>query len=142
MYNNSNSGNNYGNQGNYRPYNGNRGYGAPQQNRPVKKHSGAKAGINKKGKHAGAQHVSFWNYSRSRGLVSGVATVYSGTHEVKSKAGRVWQNWMVSWKNNKTMQTGTTSALYDPQSGKVIINAWGWVLNPRTNYAGKFTRSK
>lgn len=131
-YSRGNGGNQYNQNNNYR------GNGGGQ-----KKHSGAKMGINQRGSQKGKQHIVFWNYSRTRGLISGIATPYKGTKEVKSKtSGRVWHNWMVSLTNKRTFQKWTTSGLFDPQSGKLIISELGWVVNPKARnggYCGTFT---
>jgi hypothetical protein len=143
---NYNRGNNYS--GGYSRGNGggyNRGYNNGGNNggqMPIKKHSGAKMGINQRGTQKGKQHIVFWNYSRQRGLISGIATPYKGTKEVKSKtSGRIWQNWMVSLQNKKTFQSWTTSGLFSPESGRLIIDSLGWVVNPKAKnggYAGTF----
>lgn len=143
MYNNYQGGQGYNSpfNGGYPNQNQNRQYRQNGgQNRPMKKHSGAKMGINRSGKMKDAPNITFWNFSRERGLITAIATPYSGTHEKKSKTGRIWQNWMVSWFNKRTMQRGTTSGLYDAQNNKLIISDWGWVVNPKApngGYAGR-----
>jgi len=134
---------NRGGQQNFTRYNG--GNNVPMNrnnnfNQMRKKHSGAKSGVNKAGKMKGAINITFWNYSRGGGLLTGIATPYGGTHEVKSKSGRLWQNFMVSWFNKTTKAKGTVSGLYEPASGKLLISDWGWVVNPKApngGYAGR-----
>lgn len=128
--------------GNYGPeFRGPQGGGGGQ--RPVKKHSGAKSGVNSKGSAKGKQNITGWNYSRNGGLLTFIATSYKDTDKHKSKSGRVWENWMVSWFNKTTKAKGVVSGLYDTTTGKLIINDWGWVVNPKApngGYSGKFTK--
>lgn len=112
------------------------------KSRDYKKHSGAKVGVNQKGSRKGEKHITFWNYSKQRGLITGIGTSYSGTKTHESKSGRKWQNWMVVLQNKRTFQEWKTSGLYDLTTGKLIINSMGWVVNPkapRGGYAGTFT---
>lgn len=122
------SNNNGGNNRN----NNNRNHGGNDQ----KKHTGSTSGMDKKKR----PYVSGWNYSRRHGIVSYFACPFKGSVEVTSKkSGKVWQNWMVKVKPEKGAEY-ITSGMYDKASGKVIMQAEGMVMNPRTNYCGKFTR--
>jgi len=124
-YNNYNRGgyrsnNNYGN-GNRNSY----------QQREQKKHSGCKSGTDRNGK----PYVQGWKFDKRNGLRSFYATPYKGTQEVKSKTGKVWQNWFVRIKNADGSEI-KTSGMYDVSTGKVIIDSVGFVMNPRGGRGG------
>src|SRR5690606_7896498 len=105
-YNRNNNG--YNGSGYNNGYNnrGNSGYG--NQQRPQKKRSGCKSGTDRNGK----PYIQGWKYDKTNGLRKFYATPYSGTQEVTSKSGKVWQNWFV----RVTMPDGSeikTSGMYD-----------------------------
>lgn len=118
----------YYNDRNERYYQGNSQRGNYQLQ---KKRSGCKSGTDKNGK----PYVQGWKYDKRNGLRSFYASPYSGTQEVKSKTGRLWQNWFVRVRNADGTEI-RTSGLYDPSSGKVTIQDFGFVMNPRGGYGG------
>jgi hypothetical protein len=140
----------------YTPYQGNAGYGAPYSqnynnarsngnNGQRKKHSGAKMVVINKGNYKGTQGVSFWNYSRSGGMLSGLCVPYGKTHEVKSKTGRIWHNYMLKWQNKTTKLSGIVGCLFEPATGKVLVKDWGWTINPKApngGYAGRVGKKR
>lgn len=52
------------------------------------------------------------------------ARPYKGTHETKSKSGRVWMNYFVTIRH-KNMTTTKTSGLFEPSTGKCLIKEFG-----------------
>jgi hypothetical protein len=99
---------------------------------PVKKHSGCKGGIDKKGR----SYVSGWKYSKRSGLVSLFAAPYKGTSTHKSENGRTWENWIVKLQNKSTMTETIMPCLFDRSTGKVIIQKLGFVMNPKGGKGG------
>lgn len=115
---------------------GNRG-GGYRSGGEQKKRTGCKSG-NKNGR----QYITGWNYSRSRGMITFIAGPYRNTQEVKSKNGRVWQNWFVKLFNKRTMQEIRTSGMYEVATGRLIMSDLGMIANPKTNYFGSNRRKK
>jgi len=133
------SNNNYGGGGRSyggRSYGSYRGGSYGRQSQP-RKHTGCRSGNTKNN----TPYVRGWNYSKQHGMVAFFAAPYSGTHVSESKNGRQWQNWMIKVQP-KMGKEFIVSGLYDMQTGRVISQQLGIVMNPRTNYCGRFTRGK
>jgi len=130
-----------------RPYNNsgygnNRGYNNNNyNNRPKKKHSGCRAGTDKKGN----PYLTGWNYSKSRGMISFFAAPTSKTKKSTSGSGRTWYNWMLKVFNKRTLQTTIYSCLVTEDCSKAVIEKLGFVMNakaPNGGYVGSFTRKR
>ena len=98
----------------------------------TKKHSGCKSGVDKKGR----RYVSGWKYTKRAGLVSFFAAPYKGTKQRRSKNDILWENWIVKFRSNTTMVEDITTCLYNVQSGKVVIQKMGFVMNPKGGKGG------
>ena len=92
------------------------GAGRYQASAP-KKHSGARFVT----KEDGAQIVSGWNYSRSKGMVVLYARPFKNTHRVESKNGKIWVNLFVTIVYRKTGQIVKTGALLDVQAKRLYV---------------------
>lgn len=107
-----------------------------------RKHSGARASVISRGKRAGEKCVTGWNYSRGAGLVSFLASPYKDSRVVSSKVGRKWGTWILKITHKRTRTSEVKPCLYDMTTGKVVCEALGIVLNPATNYCGRYYRTK
>lgn len=116
----------YNNSGNY---NNNRNQGQPQ-----KKHSGCRKGQDKKGN----PYLIGWNASKTRGMISFIASPYSGTKEIKSKSGKTWQNWFVKITFKATGDIKNYSGMYNVSNNKLYIKDLNLVANPGAPNGGYF----
>lgn len=127
----------YNNNGGYNRYRRDGGYNAGQygsynqNNRPRKKKSGAKAGVDKNRK----PYVRGWNASRRFGLRVFYCSPYKNTGQHDSRTGRTWENWMCRIQQQGAKEI-IVSCLYDTTTRKVTIPEMSIVINPSTNYCG------
>lgn len=117
-------------------YNNNHGGGYNKQT--YKKRSGAKSGIDKHGR----PYVNGWNANGRGEMISIIAAPYSSTRRhVGEQRGNSWENWCAKVQIGKH-KPELHSCLYEVSTGRVIIKDLGFVMNPKTNYTGTFTRKK
>lgn len=132
-----------GNGGSYRPsYGGRSNYqsrssfgGNGYQSAAPKKHSGARFVT----KEDGAQIVSAWNYSRSKGMVVLYARPFKNTHRVESKNGKIWVNLFATIVYRKTGQIAKTGALLDVQAKRLYVKELNMIATSKGKggYFGK-----
>lgn len=115
----------------------------PQQ--PKKKHSGCRLHTNFVDKQTGeivnAHFMTAWNYSKSRGMLSIIASPRKG--DKLKTANPKFENWAVKVFNTKTLETVWHNGFYDKTKQKVTIKDMQFVLNPRAKnggYAGTFVK--
>lgn len=127
--------NNYNGAGRRYGYNQNYSYNNYENNRnnynKPKKKSGCKSGIDRNGK----PYIQGWKADKTNGLRKFYASPYKNTQEVKSKKGKVWQNWFV----RITMSNGEeirTSGMFDVANDKLIIPQLSFIMNPKGGYGG------
>jgi hypothetical protein len=104
------------------------------QNQPKKKHTGCKFGSTKDG----VPYISAWNASKSRGMISMIASPYKGTKTKKSKTGKTWENWFVKITMKNTMDIKNFSGLYNVDNQKLYIKDLNMVANPKAPNGGYF----
>ena len=101
------------------------------------KHSGSASGVGKAG-----PWVNGWNYSKRDGMTKIFCHRYKGSHTGTSKIGKRWEVWIAQitvGKNEPYIQP----CLHYPDTGRVIINSLGFVLNPKApnkGYCGTFSK--
>jgi len=127
--------NNYGNRGYSRSGYNQGGYSRSGNTRSGRKHSGCRMTVVK---DTGEQIVVGWNYSRSRGMISFIASPYKGTKTSTSRSGRDWENWFVKITNKRTMQITNHSGLWDCQRRRLLIKDLNMVANPGAPNGGYF----
>lgn len=114
-----------------------------RQNRKIEqvKHSGAKWKEAVNGKIV--KPVMYgWNYSKTRGMITFIASPYKKTKRVKSANGKEWENWFVKIFNKRTLQELKTSGLYDVANRRLIISDLGMIatLKGSGGYFGTFKK--
>jgi hypothetical protein len=112
--------------------------GGGQQRSAPKKHSGCKQVVMQRGGNSGETCLVVWNFSKRRGMISGIITPYKGTKTSTSKNGRVWENWFCTLDYKDSGQQRKCSALVDPSTGKAIVKELGMIANPRAKNGGYF----
>lgn len=127
--------NNYNNRNNYR--NDYRGGG--YRNQPKKK-SGAKTGIQSKGKNEGKIYVSAWKANKRHGMVSIIGFENGRSVRSESRNGNKFVTIMfeITFKDqgNTMLELGN----YNLVTGKVYLERLGWVIStkaPNGGYCGK-----
>ncbi len=134
-YNNRNSGYSRGGySGGY-----NRGYNRNNYNNNAqqKKRSACKKGY--ANGDADAPYYAGYNKSRS-GFLSILARPYKKTKDSTSKSGKRFQNWFVTYKVGRFGAEQKTSGMLNLDSGKLVVESLGIVMNPKTNYCGTYKR--
>jgi hypothetical protein len=102
-----------------------------------KKNNGSKSG-----EKNGVIWINGWNNSADRGFVKVSIFPYSGSHEVKSEAGKTH---IVLMANIQYLNSGMTDhypVTYCVETGYVLLKKHGWLLNPKKNQMTRFTGSK
>ena len=106
--------------------------GYNRNNRPQKKHSGARLIKGEKG-----MFISAWKYTQA-GMLSITANFWKDAHSEPSEKspGYAWECWVVNILNKSTGQKSTHAALYNPKNGKLRISSLNWVINPSAPNGG------
>nr|WP_321356639.1 hypothetical protein [uncultured Draconibacterium sp.] len=120
--------------GEYYESRGNRGYsrGYRNDNRQPKKKSGCRLGQDKKGRPC----ITFWNVSKTRGFISGVAVPCD---KAKTKSPNS-DKWVVSVRFPTKKETFT--GFYNVNSKKLTIPDLAMVANPSKDYFGTYIKRK
>lgn len=124
----------------------NRGYSG--NNAPRKKHSGCKMQNSYVSKATGevvnAPLITGWNYAKSRGMLSFIATPRKDK-KIRETAHPDWENWYVKVFNKRTLQTEHHNGFYQLSKGRLFIKDMVMMLNPKApngGYVGTYIRSK
>jgi hypothetical protein len=137
-----NTGGNYGNSGGYSGNSGSysRSYGG---NAPVKKKSGSKAGTAfSRSTGEGKPWVSGWKKVNG-GIISIICGPYHKTDTYESKMGRKSQTWLANIQPPNGAQAYRLPCMYYMDTGRVVIDGLGFVINPKAangGYCGTFKK--
>lgn len=104
-------------------------------NQPQKKKSGCK--FESENRKTGRPLMFGWNASRTRGLISFVASPRIEKHKTSSPR---WENWAVKMQFVDGVKW--FNGLYDLDKKRLIIKDLQMIANPSKNYFGKLFRSK
>lgn len=135
---NSNGGNN-----NNRKSNNNRSNGEVKHRTTAKAGSYVVRKTNKDSKRKKGDSVPYvrgWRPTKHGGI-SYFCTPFKSTKEVVSEQGRVSYNWMCTFQRQNE-EKKIVGCFYYPDTRTVVIPELQLVLNPKTNYCGKFYRTK
>ncbi|MRJ08070.1 hypothetical protein EDL99_04100 [Ornithobacterium rhinotracheale] len=117
----------------------NRGYNRGYNNqRPQKKHSGAKAGTTKKG----GIYVTAWNYSKQKGMITVKAFENSRSVRSESQTGNRFLMMMFEVFYKNTGAKVLELANYNVNTGKVYLQKVGMVISTKAPNGGYFGQIK
>ncbi|TRX16736.1 hypothetical protein [Flavobacterium franklandianum] len=117
------------------------------KNEPIKKHSGCQHHTHffdkKTGEQIDMNFITAWNYSKSRGLLTIIASPRKDPSKRKT-ANPKFENWACKVFFKRTLQTVWYNGFFDLAKKKLTIKDMEFVLNPKAKnggYCGTFVKS-
>ena len=128
-FNNGGFGNGYGNRRNRS--------GFKQASYSDKKHTGCRSKIVNTVGNGEYVCVYGWNYSKTRGMITAVASPYKKAKAVESRSGKTWISYVVKITNKTTLQTTFHNGMFDKATNRVYIKELNMIMSPARNYFGR-----
>lgn len=104
-----------------------------------KKHSGASLHTSfadkKTGEIINGKFITAWNYSKSRGMLSIIASPRVDADKRKT-ANPKYENWSVKVFFKRTLETKWYNGFYDLVTGKLTVKDMEFVINPKAKNGG------